>query len=655
MTDHKIIFEPIQLGNLSLPNRVVMTALKLGYGNKAGEVSERHIAFYRRRAEGKVGLMTSEPMFVQKNGRELPTQLGIHNDDLVPGLQKLTDAVHNAGSLIMAHINHAGRAVNPKLVPPEQRVSASEVVCPANQVTPVPLTIEEIIEIVAAFGAAARRAYRAGFDAIELPFSHGYLVHQFLSPHSNLREDAYGGSLKKRLRFGEEIISAVRTEVGADFPIIVRMNAKDYVPGGLEVEDAVEIARYLERFGVQALSITSGSMCESVPFCLYPTGTPKANLLPMASQVKSAVSIPIIVAGRIRTPQVATEALDDKQTDLIGLGRPFLADPDWVLKNENEDQEAILLCAACHQGCLGELRSGRGTSCMFNPLTGREHEIKITAAAEPRRVMVVGGGPGGMEAALIAAQRGHQVTLYERDNILGGRLREAVSVPYKDEFSDLIRYQQIYVERNGVDVHLNTEVTLEKVLKELPDVIVLALGADPILPPFPGLEDCDWTTAYDLLDGKSEVNTETAFIVGAGTAGLETAEYLAMRGVSSIVVKRKPEVGGKLDPLAQAVLLRRLEKAGVEVRTGIEVIRFEKDKAGNTTVVARPYPERENAPDLRFPAETVIIALGLKSDRSLAEALEAQDGLQVQCIGDYVEPREALEAVWEGFEIGNRV
>jgi 2,4-dienoyl-CoA reductase-like NADH-dependent reductase (Old Yellow Enzyme family)/thioredoxin reductase len=637
--DDDLLFQPLSLGSLALPNRVVMTTVKLGYATPAGEVTDRHVAFYVRRAEGGAGLLTSEPLYVQRNGRELPTQLGIHDDALVGGLERLVSAVHDAGGRIMAHINHAGRAANPQLVPDGQRVSSSDVVCPANQVVPRPLSRSEIDEVIAAFAAAARRVREAGFDAVEVPFSHGYLIHQFLSPHTNRRDDEYGGSEERRLRFGAEVLSAVRDQVGPDLPIVVRMNAADYVDGGLTVEDSLGIAKSLAELSVQALSVTSGTMCESVPFCLYPTGTPKAHLLPMAARIRAASGLPVIVAGRIRAPAVAREALAAGQTDLVGLGRPFLADPDWVRKTQAGDEDAILLCAACHQGCLAQLRKAQGTHCMFNPLTGRETEFLLAPAAEPRRVTVVGGGPAGLEAACVAAQRGHRVSLYEQDERLGGQLNLAARAPHKEEFLDVIRYLALMAERLGVAVHLGTRVTPEGLIAETPDAVIVATGGVPLTIPFPGLESTRWLLATDALEGTVSVETASAFVIGGGLIGLEVADFLAAQGKRVTLVEMLPEVGADMDMLARAMLLKRLGRYPVELHTGTRV----------TGLTAAAAIAEKDGQELRFPIETVVLAVGVRSNRDLADGLEGS-GLEYHVVGDAVEPRRVLEAIWEAFE-----
>jgi 2,4-dienoyl-CoA reductase-like NADH-dependent reductase (Old Yellow Enzyme family)/thioredoxin reductase len=643
MKDDRLL-QPLSLGRLRLPNRVVMTAVKLGYSTRDGDVTERHVAFYARRARGGPALIVTEPLYVRGDGKELPSQLGIDSDRRVEGLRRLVDAVHQAGGRLAAHVNHAGRAANPGIVPAGERVSASDVPCPANQVVPRPLTRSEIAELVSAFAKAARRARRAGFDALELPFSHGYLVHQFLSPHTNRRGDEYGGSLASRLRFGREVLAAVRAELGPDVPLVVRINAADYVDGGLTTDDAVAIAVELDARGVEAVSVTSGTMCESVPFCLYPAGTPEANLLPAAARIRTAVKVPVIVAGRIRTPAVARSALARGQADLIGLARSFLADPDWVLKVAAGDEDAILLCAACHQGCLAELRKGHGTGCVFNPLTGREGELTPAPAARPRRILVVGGGPAGLEAARTAAERGHRVVLYERGGRLGGQLRLAARPPHKEGFLDVIRHLELMARRAGVELRTGTSATAETVWRDHPDAVVLATGGVPLSIDFPGLDRARWVLAADLLDETVAVETETAFVVGGGLVGLETADFLASQGKRVTVVEMLEGVGADMDPLARALLTKRLGQHGAEIHTGTKVLRLTED-----AVVARR-GDRE----VTFPYETVVMAVGVRSNREVPDALAGSD-LEMHVIGDALEPRKALDAIREGFEVGCRL
>jgi 2,4-dienoyl-CoA reductase-like NADH-dependent reductase (Old Yellow Enzyme family)/thioredoxin reductase len=656
------ILQPLWVGTLSLPNRVVMTTVKLGYAGKDGGVTDRHVAFYRRRAEGGVGLLTTEPLYVRPDGRELPTQMGLHEDSLVEGQRWLVDEVHRAGGRIMAHLNHAGRAANPKLVGEVDLLSASEVRCPANGAKPRSMDSADIQEVIKAFGEAARRARESGFDAVEIPFSHGYLIHQFLSPHSNRRDDGYGGSFENRLRFGLEVLDEVRERTAGTVPVVVRMNAMDYVEGGLGLDDAMRLGEALAAWGVDALSVTSGTMCESVPFCLYPAGTPQAHLLPMAAEIRRASGVPVIVAGRIRAPAVARRALEAGQTDLIGLGRPLLADPDWLQKVEAGDEEGILLCPACHQGCLGQLRKGAGTCCLVNPLTGRETELVLEPAAKPRQVVVVGGGPAGLEAAFVAASRGHRVSVFEARESVGGQLALAAKVPHKEGFQDVIRQLELMAERAGASIKKGVRLTPDDVLALEPDALILATGGVPMTTAFPGLDEVRWVQASDVLDGYAfpageptddavfgdgpadPSRTDAVLVVGGGLVGLEVADFFSARGKPVVLVEMQKEVGEKLDILPRTMLLKRLKEQEVHILTSTIVTRF---TAGGAEA-------RQGEEEIRIPADLVVLAVGVEPNRELEDALQGA-GLELYTVGDAREPRGAGEAILEGWEAGARI
>lgn len=635
-------FEKTHIRTMEIRNRFVMAPVKTGYGNLAGEVTQRHIDFYVRRSQGGVGLIIPEPMYVHPSGKELPNQIGIHQDKLTDGLIRLTDAIHKVGAKVAAHLNHAGRMANPKAtyLP---LVSASAVPCPATGLQPKGLSTTEIETFVDLYREAAGRAKMSGFDAVELQFGHGYLIAQFLSELVNHRTDEYGGSLENRLRFGLEILEAVKNEVGANFPVICRLSAKEYAPHGLTLKDGERIALALEKAGANALHIGGGSACESPAWYFQHSALPEKVFLADAVAIKMVVNIPVIAVGRLGTPEKVKEALDIFGIDLVALGRPLIADPDFPLKMQNGNYDDICLCGACLQGCLPMVKAGKGLSCVINPVVGREGEVHISATDKPQKVIIVGGGPAGLEAGIIAASRRHHVDLYEK-NGLGGQYRLACKPPNKEGMQIPYQYLLSEIRKQKVNIHSGRHVSAEDVIKQHPDIVVVSTGAEPIIPNIKGLELVEYTSGHDVLSGKKSVGSNV-LIIGGGMIGIETAEFLAHQGKEVTVIEMLDSIARDMEKITRALLFKRIENLPVKIVTNTEVKSFEEG-----AVIIETDRKEERLPKF----DTVVFAVGTRSVNELSEPLK-QAGLEVYTIGDAHKPRMVFEAIHEGFEVGLKI
>jgi NADPH-dependent 2,4-dienoyl-CoA reductase/sulfur reductase-like enzyme len=508
------------------------------------------------------------------------------------------------------------------------------------------MTLEEIAALVRRFGEAADRAKRAGYDAVEVHGAHGYLLHQFLSPASNLRTDEYGGSPENRMRFTLEVIRSVRQAVGPDYPVLYRLSTE----GGYGLEDSVAFATQWAEAGVDALNVSIGG---TAPITLLPPETspmsiPQGYLADYVHAVKKAVSIPVIAVGEIREPAVAESILAQGKADYVALARALMSDPNWVAKASQGREGDILKCISCDE-CRFCLYRGLPVRCLINPQLGREgwlHEPE--PAATSRKVMVVGAGPAGMEVARVAALRGHQVSLYESKPALGGgQLTLAEAPPHKEKLPWLGEYLTRQLERLPVKVHAESPVDSATVEREAPDVLVVATGAVPVIPDIPGIDGENVVTAFRVLEGELATEGKQVVVLGGRRVGTETAEFLTLRGASVTLVTRSPLSQLAIDatPTYRVPLLRRLRKAEVKFIGDHDV----KGINGQGLTLLGPGQNEEF-----IAADLVVIARGAVSQRSLAD--EAA-GLvkEVHVIGDSVEPRSIAEAMYEGTMAGRRI
>ncbi|MDP3879702.1 MAG: FAD-dependent oxidoreductase [Dehalococcoidales bacterium] len=630
------LFEPITIRGVEFKNRVVMLPMMVGMGLRGS----RSRAYYVERARGGAGAIImagiSVDLFVSDEAWGEKGAVA----SFLEGVRPLTDSVHETGTRIGVQFWHGNRY--PAGIGTAQDTRGA-LVAPSAVDDKRELTLTEIEDIIDRFATGTANARQAGFDFIEVHGAHGYLPGQFFSGATNHRQDKYGGDLTRRMRFGTDLIKAVRAKVGEDFPLFYRVGVIEDIPGGVTIEESAHFAAELEKAGTDVIDISTGRMARTGSVATPEAGEPQGTFALYAEVIKRQVKIPVVAVGRIKTPAIAEEILSQGRADLIGVGRQLIADPYWPEKAASGRIEDIIPCISCN--VCSEARATGNLRCSVNARTGRESQLNIELAAKPKKVMVIGGGPAGMEAARVAAVRGHKVTLFEKEGQPGGQLVAGAMPPTKEELAALNSYMSRQLQKNDVAVRLNTGVTPELVEKEKPDAVIIATGSVPFLPEIPGINSKHVVQAVDILLGKADTGQKVV-IIGGELVGCETADFLAGQGKQVTVVRRGPEMAATMVANNRRTLLSRLEKQGVRLITGVK--KYEAITEDGLVMIDSEDKQQT------LEADTIVLAAGAVADNRLAKALEGKVA-EIHLAGDCVEPRRIVDAVYDGARLAAEI
>lgn len=653
------IFKPGQIGRMKVRNRIVMAAMASNSADVDGCVTQRTIGHYVERAKGGVGLITVEINYPEPRGKWSLHQLSMDHDRYLAGHRGLVDAVHTYGAKVACQLHHTGRIIHMdtgfELVAPSGLYPSMNPQFPEGR--PRELTRSEIYTIIQKFAEAAERAKRAGYDAVELHGAHGYLINEFMSPHSNKRMDEFGGDVKGKMKFPLEIVRAIRQKVGDDYPIIFKMNGADYDKVGITLADAKIQAKMLVEAGVDAINVSAGTY-GTIYTCVPPMQYKEGFRVYLAEEIKKVVNIPVFVVGGLVSPEFCEEILRDGKVDFVALARALHADPEWPRKAAEGRVTDIRKCIYCNR-CFEDLLLPINACCTVNAAEGRDAQFaEIKPAEKSKDVMIIGGGPAGMEAARVAALRGHKVTLYEKDGELGGQLNIASVPPGKTNINWFKDWLVNQIRKLEVEVKLGSTVTAEVVEKAKPDVVIIATGALPIVPEVTGIESEKVVQARDVLSGKVAVEGKRVVVIGGGMVGCETAFFLADKGKEVTIAEMLSDIAIDVEPLARTVMLEQM-RAGrgeevvfpaireflpaynVNVRTDVYLTEIVKegavvtDKRGSRVIIE---------------ADKVVLALGAKSVNELEDKLRDKVH-ELYIVGDSCEPRQIADAIYEGFRV----